>query len=116
MQKFWSWQLLVMVIFSCSAFTANKLGNIFLPDNGDLVSAFGALIIGLLGNFYSRIIRGTAFTSMVTGVLFLVPVRGRTAICASRSLNLSYSLASRREEASSTVTRARRTSTRQAFH
>ncbi|KAG8219667.1 hypothetical protein J3R82DRAFT_622 [Butyriboletus roseoflavus] len=73
LQKFWSWQLLVMVIFACLAFTANKLGNIFLPDDGDLVSAFGALIIGLLGNFYSRIVRGTAFTSMVTGVLFLVP-------------------------------------------
>ncbi|KAG9314218.1 hypothetical protein JVU11DRAFT_5005 [Chiua virens] len=73
MQTFWSWQMLVMVIFACLAFTANKLGNIFLPDNGDLVSAAGALMIGLLGNFYSRVIRGTAFTSMVTGVLFLVP-------------------------------------------
>ncbi|KAI9461759.1 DUF1212-domain-containing protein [Boletus coccyginus] len=73
MQKFWSWQLLVMVILACLAFTANKLGNIFLPDNGDLVSALGALTIGLLGNFYSRLFHGTAFTSMVTGVLFLVP-------------------------------------------
>lgn len=81
MQKFWSWQLLVMVIFACSAFTAIKLGNIFLPDDGDLVSAFGALVIGLLGNFYSRIVRGTAFTSMVTGVLFLVPVRGPIVMC-----------------------------------
>lgn len=74
MQKLWSWQLLVMVIFACVAFTANKLGNIFLPDDGDLVSAMGALVIGLLGSFYSRVVRGTAFTSMVTGVLFLVPV------------------------------------------
>ncbi|KAF8140418.1 DUF1212-domain-containing protein [Boletus edulis] len=73
LQTFWSWQLLVMVILACVAFIANKLGNVFLPDNGDLVSAFGALIIGLLGNFYSRIVHGTAFTSMVTGVLFLVP-------------------------------------------
>lgn len=63
-----------MVIFACVAFTANKLGNIFLPDDGDLVSAMGALVIGLLGSFYSRVVRGTAFTSMVTGVLFLVPV------------------------------------------
>ncbi|KAF8560209.1 DUF1212-domain-containing protein [Imleria badia] len=73
MQRFWSWQLLVMVILACLAFTSNKLGNVFFPDSGDLVSAFGALIIGLLGNFYSRIVRGTAFTSMVTAVLFLVP-------------------------------------------
>ena len=30
--------------------------------------------MGLLGNVYSRKMGGTAFTSMVTGVLFLVPV------------------------------------------
>lgn len=87
MQKLWSWQLLVMVILACLAFTANKLGNIFLPDSGDLVSACGALIIGLLGNFYSRIVHGAAFTSMVTGILFLVPVRGRIC-CACRCLSL----------------------------
>jgi uncharacterized membrane protein YjjB (DUF3815 family) len=38
------------------------------------VSAAGAVVIGVLGNTYSRVVRGTAFTSMVTGVLFLVPV------------------------------------------
>ncbi|KAF9229105.1 DUF1212-domain-containing protein [Gyrodon lividus] len=73
LQKLWSWQLVVMVVFACLAFTADRVGNVFLPDDGDLVSAFGALVIGLLGNFYSRAVRGTAFTSMVTGVLFLVP-------------------------------------------
>ncbi|KIJ68213.1 hypothetical protein HYDPIDRAFT_82792, partial [Hydnomerulius pinastri MD-312] len=73
LQKLWSWQLVVMVVFACLAFVANRLGNIFLPDDGDLVSAGGALVIGLLGNVYSRVVRGTAFTSMVTGVLFLVP-------------------------------------------
>lgn len=77
-----------MVILACLAFTANKLGNIFLPDNGDLVSALGALTIGLLGNFYSRLFHGTAFTSMVTGVLFLVPVRGRIVLCLSLSQSL----------------------------
>lgn len=69
-----SWQLVVMVSFACLSFVANRLGNAFLPDQRDLVSAGGALVIGLLGNVYSRIVRGTAFTSMVTGVLFLVPV------------------------------------------
>lgn len=80
-----------MVVFACLAFTSNKLGNIFLPDNGDLVSAIGALIIGLLGNFYSRIVRGTAFTSMVTGVLFLVPVRGSIVPCLPPSLSFLQS-------------------------
>ncbi|KAI9436777.1 hypothetical protein BJY52DRAFT_1385866 [Lactarius psammicola] len=45
----------------------------FLADKGALAPAAGALVIGLLGNIYSRWSRGTAFTSMVTGVLFLVP-------------------------------------------
>jgi uncharacterized membrane protein YjjB (DUF3815 family) len=31
----------------------------------------------ILGNVYSRVFGGTAFTSMVTGVLFLVPVSQR---------------------------------------
>ena len=32
------------------------------------------LMNSILGNVYSRVFGGTAFTSMVTGVLFLVPV------------------------------------------
>lgn len=32
-------------------------------------------IHSILGNLYSRLFGGTAFTSMVPGVLFLVPVR-----------------------------------------
>ena len=106
-----------MVILACLAFTANKLGNTFLPDNGDLVSAFGALIIGLLGNFYSRIVHGTAFTSMVTGILFLVPVRGRIPlliVLASLTVSLC-SPALRKEEGSSIPIRARRTSIHPAF-
>lgn len=75
-----------MVVLACLAFTANKLGNTFFPDSGDLVSAFGALIIGLLGNFYSRIVRGTAFTSMVTAVLFLVPVSRQMVQCLPLSV------------------------------
>jgi len=63
-----------MVTFSCAAFAANKATSILLPGRTDIVSAAGAFVIGLLGNVYSRVIRGTAFTSMVTGVLFLVPV------------------------------------------
>ncbi|KAH9898182.1 hypothetical protein C8Q73DRAFT_683941 [Cubamyces lactineus] len=66
-------QLPVMVAFSCAAYAANKGANYLISDRGDIVSAFGALIIGLCGNIYSRVVGGTAFTSMVTGVLFLVP-------------------------------------------
>ena len=37
---------------------------------------------GAVGNVYSRRFGGTAFTAMVTGVLFLVPVRASFALCS----------------------------------
>lgn len=72
--QYWrSVQLPVMVIFSCFAYAANRAASLVLPGRTDIVSAAGAFVIGSLGNVYSRVVRGTAFTSMVTGVLFLVP-------------------------------------------
>lgn len=74
--QYWrSPQLPIMVLFSCCAYAANRAASIVLPGRTDIVSAAGAFVIGSLGNIYSRVVRGTAFTSMVTGVLFLVPVR-----------------------------------------
>ncbi|KAI0720004.1 hypothetical protein C8T65DRAFT_634556 [Cerioporus squamosus] len=73
LQSIRSFQLLVMVFFSCAAYTVNRVANYYISDRGDIVSAFGAFVIGLCGNAYSRVGGGTAFTSMVTGVLFLVP-------------------------------------------
>jgi uncharacterized membrane protein YjjB (DUF3815 family) len=63
-----------MVFFSCCAYAANRAASLVLPGRTDIVSAAGAFVIGSLGNVYSRVVGGTAFTSMVTGVLFLVPV------------------------------------------
>lgn len=84
--QYWrSLQLPVMVLFSCCAYAANHAASLVLPGRTDIVSAAGAFMIGSLGNVYSRVVRGTAFTSMVTGVLFLVPVsdlvfRGERAV------------------------------------
>ena len=75
MQPYWSFQLFVMVFISCLAFAANIAANHFIFNRSDVVSAIGAFVVGILGNIYSRKFSGTAFTSMVTGVLFLVPVR-----------------------------------------
>ena len=47
--------------------------NHYIFNRSDVVSCIGAFVVGLLGNMYSRVFRGTAFTAMVTGVLFLVP-------------------------------------------
>jgi len=65
--------LVVMVVISCVSFAANKAANHFIFNRSDVVSAIGAFAVGLLGNIYSRMFGGTAFTVMVTGVLFLVP-------------------------------------------
>ncbi|KAK7061938.1 pheromone-regulated membrane protein 10 [Favolaschia claudopus] len=66
-------ELAVMVAISCSAYATNKVANHYIFNRSDVVSAIGAFTIGVLGNVYSRKMGGTAFTSMVTGVLFLVP-------------------------------------------
>ena len=63
-----------MVIISCCSYATNKVANHYIFNRSDVVSAIGAFTVGLLGNVYSRRMGGTAFTSMVTGVLFLVPV------------------------------------------
>lgn len=73
MQPILSLQLVVMVVISCAAYAANKAANMYIFRRSDVVSMLGAFTVGILGNAYSRKMGGTAFTSMVTGVLFLVP-------------------------------------------
>ena len=74
-QPLFTIELVVMVVISCVAYAANKVADHYIFNRSDVVSAIGAFAVGLLGNIYSRKMGGTAFTSMVTGVLFLVPVR-----------------------------------------
>jgi len=66
-------ELPVMVAISIAGYIANRLATTFIFDRSDIVSFIGATVIGLLGNLYSRLFNGTAFTAMATGVLFLVP-------------------------------------------
>ncbi|KJA30161.1 hypothetical protein HYPSUDRAFT_61000 [Hypholoma sublateritium FD-334 SS-4] len=73
LQPLKSKQLPVMVIISCCSYASNKIANHYIFNRSDVVSAIGAFTVGLLGNAYSRKMGGTAFTSMVTGVLLLVP-------------------------------------------
>ncbi|KIY74124.1 DUF1212-domain-containing protein [Cylindrobasidium torrendii FP15055 ss-10] len=73
LQPLRSKQLPVMVVISCASYVSNKVANHYIFNRSDVVSAIGAFTVGVLGNIYSRKMGGTAFTSMVTGVLFLVP-------------------------------------------
>lgn len=74
LQPLRSKQLIVMVVISCCSYASNKIANHYIFNRSDVVSAIGAFTVGLLGNAYSRKMGGTAFTSMVTGVLLMVPV------------------------------------------
>jgi len=73
LQPLWTSDMVVMVVISCASYAANKAADHYIFNRSDVVSAIGAFAVGLLGNVYSRKMGGTAFTSMVTGVLFLVP-------------------------------------------
>ncbi|PCH41220.1 DUF1212-domain-containing protein [Wolfiporia cocos MD-104 SS10] len=73
LQPLWTIELIVMVVISCASYASNKIANHFIFNRSDVVSAIGAFAVGILGNIYSRRFGGTAFTAMVTGVLFLVP-------------------------------------------
>ncbi|KAL0951423.1 hypothetical protein HGRIS_008115 [Hohenbuehelia grisea] len=86
LQSYKSIQLPIMVFFSCCSYAANKATSYAIPGRSDVASAAGAFAIGMLGNLYSRLIGGTAFTSMVSGVLLLVP----SAIAQGGGLTQNY--------------------------
>lgn len=67
-------QRCTQISFSCLAYSASKSAGVWMTDRVYIVAGIGALVVGLLGNIYSRVLHGTAFTAMVTGILFLVPV------------------------------------------
>lgn len=67
-------------------------------DHSDIVSFIGAFVVGILGNLYSRVFRGTGFVVMVPGVLFLVPVSSHhehmmTSFWCSSCINLQSGIA-----------------------
>lgn len=86
LQPLKSKQLPVMILISCAAFAANQAANKYILNRSDVVSAIGAFVVGILGNLYSRVFRGTAFQCMVIGVLFLVP----SGIAAAGGLSQNY--------------------------
>ncbi|OCF40184.1 hypothetical protein I317_06009 [Kwoniella heveanensis CBS 569] len=78
--------MIVMVLVACAGYVVN----FFLTDQIDqsnVVSAVSAFTLGILGNLYSRLGGGSAFPSMVVGILLLVP----NAIAAAGGLSASSS-------------------------
>ena len=72
-------RLLVIVTFGCCSFAANKVFNMWIYDRGDVVSAIGATVVGILGTIYGHYSEGDALPSMIPGILILLPVKSNGA-------------------------------------
>ena len=72
--------MVATVVIACSSFAATYYCNYYLNSeaHADYVSLVGALVVGVLGNIYSRFFKTSTFTVMSTGLFFLVPVSFRT--------------------------------------
>jgi hypothetical protein len=69
-------RLLVIVVFGCCSFAANKVFNMWISDDGGgVVSAIGATVVGILGTIYGHYSEGDALPSMIPGILVLLPVK-----------------------------------------
>lgn len=67
-------RMVVIILFGCSSFAANKVFNMWIYDRGDVVSAIGATVVGILGTIYGHYSEGDALPSMIPGILVLLPV------------------------------------------
>jgi uncharacterized membrane protein YjjB (DUF3815 family) len=92
MQPLRSANMISMVIISCISYTANKLATRYIFENSEVVSVVGAFATGILGNLYALKFGGSAFTMMVTGVLFLVP-SGLSAASSNEGMTTGSSIA-----------------------
>ncbi|KAL7410123.1 hypothetical protein BDY24DRAFT_355194 [Mrakia frigida] len=66
-------QFCASIYVACSAYVVLYFSKQVIPDQAVVSSAIAAFAIGLLGTLWSRIARGTAFTTQSTAVLLLVP-------------------------------------------
>lgn len=73
-------RMLIIISFGCCSFAANKVFNMWIYDRGDVVSAIGATVVGILGTIYGHYSEGDALPSMIPGILVLLPVSTESAI------------------------------------
>lgn len=66
-------QLPPMLIISGCGYVATYFSGLRLSNASELTSAIGALVIGVLGNMYSRVGHGLAFAAMLPAIFVQVP-------------------------------------------
>lgn len=63
----------IMVLLGCASLAANKGFNFWVYNVGDVVSAVGATVVGILGTFRGHYSEGDALPCMIPGILVLLP-------------------------------------------
>lgn len=66
-------QIPIMLIISGAGYVVTYFSTKRLSNASELTSAMGALVIGILGNVYSRVGRGLAFAAMLPAIFVQVP-------------------------------------------
>ncbi|GMM38480.1 pheromone-regulated protein [Saccharomycopsis crataegensis] len=69
-----SWkQLPVMVGIACAGYVVSYFCSLHFSSSSEFTSAIAAMVIGVLGNLYSRIYRGLAISAMLPAIFVQVP-------------------------------------------
>lgn len=72
----------VMLLISCSGYVVNFFTSKRFPSNAQLSQTLGALVIGVMGNLYSRLRHGVAAAALLPAIFVQVP----SGLAASGSL------------------------------
>ncbi|MCJ1389872.1 hypothetical protein MMC18_002729 [Xylographa bjoerkii] len=75
-------QMPVMVLISLAGYVVNFFSSLRFPSNVQVSQTLGALTIGLMGNFYSRIWEGVSAAALLPAIFVQVP----SGLAASGSL------------------------------
>lgn len=66
-------QLPIMILISGGGYVVSYFSNLQFSQASEIASAIGALVIGILGNMYSRVGHGLAFAAMLPAIFVQVP-------------------------------------------
>lgn len=102
-QDWKSRDMVVSTVVASLGYLVNYWIKPLLSDDSDVASALQAFVVGILGNMYSRVARGSAFPSMVVGILLAVPNAVAAAGGLAQSSDDSSSSSSSSDSLSSTV-------------
>lgn len=82
-------QMPVMLVISFAGYIVNYYSAMKFPSSAQISNTFGALIIGVLGNLYSRVRHGVAAAALLPAIFVQVP----SGLAASGSLLAGLSTA-----------------------